>query len=170
MFRNPSCAGTSRRGGTGYNFKASFTAKAGETYYIDAGYADRDWELYGSYPFIINFKVAELINISRKPSSVKAKAAAKGKVTLTWKKFKKTKKTKALWKRIKYVQVQYSTNKSFAVTDGAPRTTATLPKKATKFVVKKLKPNTYYYFRVRYWDGKNGYSAWSAVKKVRTKK
>ena len=87
----------------------------------------------------------DAITISKAPSGVKAKAGKKGKATLTWKKFKQTKKTKAIWKKVKKVEVQYSTDKSF-------RTgviSKTLGKKKTKLNVSKLKAKTTYYFRVR---------------------
>lgn len=106
------------------------------------------------------------ITITKTPSGVKAKAAKKGKATLTWKKFKQTKKTKAIWKRIKKVEVQYSTDKTF-------RTgviSKNLGKKKTKLNVKKLKAKKTYYFRVRYVEGPYKVSKWSAVKKVKAKK
>ena len=109
---------------------------------------------------------ADKITITKTPSGVKAKAAKKGKATLTWKKFKQTKKTKAIWKRIKKVEVQYSTDKTF-------RTgviSKNLGKKKTKLNVKKLKAKKTYYFRVRYVEGPYKVSKWSAVKKVKAKK
>ena len=104
------------------------------------------------------------ITIPKKPASVKAKAK-KNKVTVSWKKIKKTKKTKALLKKIKKVEIQYSTDKTFAT--GAK--TKKVSGKKTK-VTLKLKKKTTYYVRVRYSDGKGGYSKWSKVKKVKTKK
>ena len=41
-------------------------------------------------------------------------------------------------------------------------------KKKTKAVIKGLAKKTTYYVRVRYFDG-TGYSAWSGVKKIKTK-
>lgn len=110
-------------------------------------------------------RVVVNISISKKPSLSKPKAGAKGKVTITWKKFKQTKKTKAIWKKIKKVEVQYSTDSTF-------RTNVTkklVGKGKTKLIVKGLAKKTTYYVRVRYFDG-TGYSAWSKVKKVKTKK
>ena len=106
------------------------------------------------------------ITITKTPSGVKAKAAKKGKVTLTWKKFKQTKKTKAIWKRVKQVEVQYSTDRNFKTGVVSKK----LGKKKTKLVVKKLKAKTTYYFRVRYIEGPRKVSKWSAVKKVKAKK
>ena len=111
-------------------------------------------------------KPTDKITITKAPSGVKAKAAKKGKVTLTWKKFKQTKKTKAIWKKVKSVEVQYSTDKNFKT--GV--VTKKLGKKKTKLVVKKLKAKTTYYFRVRYVEGPYKVSKWSAVKKVKAKK
>ena len=96
------------------------------------------------------------------PASLKAKAS-KSKVTVSWKKIKKTKKTKALLAKIKSVQVQYSTDKSFA--------TGVVNKKVGKNKTKsvlKLKNKTTYYVRARY-VGADGVSNWSKVKKVKTK-
>ncbi|MBR0368702.1 MAG: hypothetical protein IJH86_09970 [Clostridia bacterium] len=106
------------------------------------------------------------ITIPKAPAKVKAKAAKKGKVTVSWKKIKKTKKTKALLKQIKGIEVQISTDPTFT-TDVQ---TKNLGKKKTKFVFKKLQKNTVYYARVRYTDGAGGVSKWSATKKVKTKK
>ena len=106
------------------------------------------------------------ITITKTPSGVKAKAEKKGKVTLTWKKFKQTKKTKAIWKRVKQVEVQYSTDRTFKTGVVSKK----LGKKKTKLVVKKLTAKTTYYFRVRYIEGPRIVSKWSAVKKVKAKK
>ena len=108
----------------------------------------------------------EIITISKAPAGVKAKAGKKGSVDLTWKAFKQTKKTKAIWKKVKKIEVQYSTDKSF--TTGV--VSKTLGKKKTKLTVKKLTAKTTYYFRVRYVEGPLKVSKWSSVKKAKTKK
>ncbi len=110
--------------------------------------------------------VREEITISKAPSGVKAAASKKGKATVTWKKFKQTKKTKAIWKKVKQVEIQYSTDKTFS-TDVVSKKVG---KSKTKLVVKKLKAKTTYYFRVRYIEGPLKVSKWSAVKKVKAKK
>ena len=110
--------------------------------------------------------VREEITISKAPSGVKAAASKKGKATITWKKFKQTKKTKAIWKKVKQVEIQYSTDKTFS-TDVVSKKVG---KSKTKLVVKKLKAKTTYYFRVRYIEGPLKVSKWSAVKKVKAKK
>ncbi len=109
--------------------------------------------------------VREEITISKAPSGVKAAASKKGKATVTWKKFKQTKKTKAIWKKVKQVEIQYSTDKTFS-TDVVSKKVG---KSKTKLVVKKLKAKTTYYFRVRYIEGPLKVSKWSAVKKVKAK-
>ena len=103
------------------------------------------------------------ITIPKVPASVKAKAK-KSKVTVSWNKIKKTKKTKALLAQIKGIELQYSTDPTFAENV----TTKTLGKKKTK-VTLKLQKKTVYYIRVRYTDGAGGVSNWSKVKKVKTK-
>ena len=106
----------------------------------------------------------EKITISKKPT-IKKPAAAKGKITVKWKHFKHTsKKTKKIWKKIKKVQIQCATDKAFKNIVK----TATVKKSKTSAKVKGLKKKTTYYVRVRYYDG-TGYSAWSKVKKVKTK-
>jgi hypothetical protein len=54
----------------------------------------------------------EPITIETPPASTKTKVK-KNKVTISWKKIKKNKKTKALLGKIKAVQVQYSTDPEF---------------------------------------------------------
>lgn len=101
------------------------------------------------------------ITINKKPVGVKAKAK-KNKVTVTWKKIKKTNKTKKLLNMIKKIEVQYDTNKDFL-----KPVSKMVGKKKTKAVLK-LKKKTTYYVRVRY-VGSDGVSAWSKVKRVKTK-
>ena len=108
--------------------------------------------------------VTERITISRKPT-IQKPAATKNKITVKWKHFKQTKKTKPIWKKIKKVQVQCATDKTFK---NIVKTTP-VKKSKTSAKIKGLKKNTTYYVRVRYFDG-TGYSAWSKVKKVKTKK
>lgn len=106
--------------------------------------------------------VQEPITISKAPTSVKAKAKMK-KVTVSWSKIKKTKITRQLLAQIKSVQVQYSTDPTFAQNTVAK----TVGKSRTK-VVLKLQKKTTYYIRVRY-KGADGVSRWSGVKRVTTK-
>ena len=109
-------------------------------------------------------KPAEKITITKKPS-IKKPTAAKGKITVKWKHFKHTsKKAKKIWKKIKKVQVQCAADKAFKnkVKD------VKIGRGKTKYAIKGLKKKTTYYVRVRYYDG-TGYSAWSKVKKVKTK-
>ena len=106
----------------------------------------------------------EKITITKKPS-IKKPSASKNKITVSWKHFKnKTKKGKKIWKPIKKVQVQCATDSSFKNIIKSTK----VGKKKTKTTIKGLKKKTTYYVRVRYYDGV-GYSAWSKVKKVKTK-
>ncbi|MBQ2627908.1 MAG: fibronectin type III domain-containing protein, partial [Eubacterium sp.] len=106
----------------------------------------------------------EAITISKKPS-IKKPAASKNKITVKWSHFKhKTKKTKKIWKKIKKVQVQCASDKSFTTIVKNVR----VSRKKTKAVIRGLKRKTTYYVRVRYYDG-TGYSKWSKVKKIKTK-
>ena len=113
---------------------------------------------------IPRLKIIEKITISKKPT-IQKPAPAKGKITVKWKHFKHTsKKTKSIWKKIKKVQVQCATDSAFR----SIVKTAIVGRGKTKATIKGLKKKTTYYVRVRYFDGK-GYSAWSKVKKVKTK-
>ena len=108
----------------------------------------------------------EKITISKKPTINKPKAA-KGKITVSWNKFNnKGKKNKAIWKKIKNIEVQCSTKKNFP-TDETKKKTIRKTKKSVKFTG--LKKKTTYFVRVRYCDGAGGYSKWSAVKQIKTK-
>ena len=113
-----------------------------------------------------NQTVTEKITISKRPASVKAKIKkkSKSKVIVSWKKIKKNKAGKKLLKKIKSIQVQYSTDKTFKKNVK----TKTVGKKKTK-VTLKLQKKTTYYIRVRY-KGSDGFSKWSKVKRVKTKK
>ena len=107
----------------------------------------------------------EKITISKKPS-IKKPSATKNKITVNWKHFKHTsKKARKIWKKIKKVQVQCATDKDFKNIVK----TATVSKNKTEKEIKGLQKKTKYYVRVRYFDG-TGYSAWSKVKKITTKK
>ena len=105
----------------------------------------------------------EKITIGKRPSSVKAKAR-KQKVTVTWKRIKKNKAGRKLLKQIKSIQVQYSTDKGFKKNVKMK----SVGKKKTK-VTLKLQKKTTYYIRVRY-KGSDGFSRWSKVKRVKTKR
>ena len=126
---------------------------------------DGDYEtvIKGSYDS--DTVAEEKITVSKKPS-IKKPVAAKNRITVKWSHFKHTKKkAKAIWKKIKKVQVQCATDKGFTNIVK----TAAVGKGRTKAVIKGLQKNTTYYLRVRYFDG-TGYSKWSGVKKIRTKK
>ncbi len=106
---------------------------------------------------------AQSITISKKPGSVKA-TAKKNKIKITWKNFaKKTKKLKAVWKKIWYTEVQCSTSKAFnenLVTKNVKRNKSSL--------TLNLNRKTVYYVRIRY-VSTDGVSNWSSVKRIRTK-
>lgn len=107
-------------------------------------------------------QVEQPITIAKTPASVKAKAK-KNKVTVSWKKIKKNKKTKALRAQIKAIEVQYATDVNFTQNVGSK----TVKKGKTKAVLK-LQRKTVYYVRVRYL-GADGVSNWSKTKRVKTK-
>ena len=107
----------------------------------------------------------EKITITKKPT-IKTPSSTNNKITIKWSHFKHTsKKAKKIWKPIKKIQVQCATDKAFK---NIVKTT-TVGKSKKKATIKGLKKNTTYYVRVRYTD-KTGYSKWSKVKKIKTKK
>ena len=98
--------------------------------------------------------------------SVKNLKPAKGRASLKakWKKLSKKNK-----KKVQGIEIQYSTDRSFA--DGHTRTVSAKKKAKTK-KIKGLARKTTYYTRVRaykYAGGVKHVSGWSKVKKVRTK-
>ena len=103
------------------------------------------------------------VNITKVPAAVKVKPAKRGKISVSWKKLKKTKKTKALLGKIKSVQIQYSTDPGFQQDVHSK----TIRKNKTKADLK-LQKNTIYFVRVRY-VGSTGVSNWSATRRVRAR-
>ena len=73
------------------------------------------------------------------------------------------KETKTTYKKVRNIEIQFSTIDNFAT--GVNK--KVLKKTKTKLTLK-LKSKTIYYFRIRYTDGKGGCSSWVS-KKVKTK-
>ena len=97
------------------------------------------------------------ITVAITPASVKAKGK-KGKAVISWRKLKKKQK-----RQIQSIQVQASIDPAF---EGVVYNLR-LGKNVTKVTMKLQRKQTYY-VRVRY-VGNGGVSAWSAVKRVKTK-
>ncbi len=106
--------------------------------------------------------VQEPITIPNKPAALKVKVK-KNKATVSWRKIKKNKKGKALLKQISSIQIQYSTDPNFQTNVA----TKSAGKNKTKISLK-LQKKTVYYIRIRY-VGNGGVSAWTGVKRVKTK-
>ena len=105
------------------------------------------------------------ITVLKKPT-IKKLAAVKNMITVNWTHFKHTsKKTKKIWKPIKKVQIQCATDKAFS----SIVKTVTVGKNKKKATIKGLNKNTTYFVRVRYTDN-SGYSNWSGIKQIKTKK
>ena len=88
-------------------------------------------------------------------------------ITVFWNDIKrKTKNQKKIWEQIMQIEVQCSADPAFPkeVTDSR-----IIGKKKTKVVFSGLQRKTAYFVRARYLDGAGGYSAWSKVKKMKTK-
>ncbi len=107
-------------------------------------------------------QVTENINNKQKSTSLSKLQAGNKKATISWK--------KVTAKGIKGYEIQYSTDKSF---NSETTKKVTIKKtKTTKTTIKKLKPKTKYYVRIRTFSKKNGenvYSKWSKVKSVKVK-
>ena len=81
-------------------------------------------------------------------------------------------KNKDLWKHIKNIEIQYTTEKNFMnhiKTKVISKNTA-IDKTKLKVKVQKLKKGRTYYFRIRYTNGDNVRTEWSNVKKFKVKK
>ncbi len=105
------------------------------------------------------FTIKKAKIFSLKPVKLKVKAKP-GKVTVSW---KRRKRPKSLVKKVRRVEIQYSTDPTFQ-TDVHVKWVG---RKRKKTSVRMLPPNTVYYFRIRY-GAKNGVSQWSIVKPVLT--
>ena len=81
-------------------------------------------------------------------------------------------KNKDLWKHIKNIEIQYTTDKNFKnhiKTRVISKNTA-INKTELKVKVQKLRKGRTYYFRIRYTNGNNVRTKWSNVKKFKVKK
>ena len=97
------------------------------------------------------------------------KATKKGKITVDWNLFFRKMKYKAIWKKAKYIEIEYSTDKRFQTIDGIKIIKKGTIKKNTKSTISKLKSNKTYYVRARLWDGNTVFSKWSKSVKVKSK-
>lgn len=97
--------------------------------------------------------------ISGRPTQVKAKAAGKRKLTVSWKM-----PTKSKLKKIKGFYIEVATDNAFT---NIVRTRK-VKKTKTSWTFKKLKKGTRYFVRVRFYKGAK-FSRWSAVKKRKVK-
>ena len=94
-----------------------------------------------------------------------------GVVKLKWDKLRKKIKNSKAWKKAKYVEIQYSTDKKFLKKVKTKRIKKrTINKKKAKSKLSKLKRRKTYYIRVRLVDKKGVGSNWTKAKKIKTKK
>ena len=120
-------------------------------------------------------KLWELIpvNFVRRMSSAapSVKAEKKGKVKISWKKFRNKIKSSEAWKKAKYIKIQYSTDKKF-LKNVKTKTIrkGTVNKAKAKSKLAKLKRKKTYYIRIKLVDKKGVSSNWSKTIKVKTKK
>lgn len=97
-------------------------------------------------------------------------AKKKRKITIDWTRFLSKMKKKSFWKKAKYIEIQYSTDKKFRKVDGIKKVLKeTVRKKNAKTTLSNLKKKTTYYVRVRLWDGEIEFSKWSKTAKIKTK-
>ena len=73
------------------------------------------------------------------------------------------------FKKAKYIEIEYSTDKRFQTIDGIKIIKKGTIKKNTKSTISKLKSNKTYYVRARLWDGNTVFSKWSKSVKVKSK-
>jgi hypothetical protein len=96
------------------------------------------------------------------PTLSSVKADRHGHITVNKEKIKNG----DLWKRIKKVEIQYSTDKNFKKNVKKK----VIDKNSKKITDKHIKKGKYYYVRIRYTDGKNLKTKWSNKKKFKIKK
>lgn len=110
-----------------------------------------------------SYTVSKVI-VDRPKVKIKKPAKSKAGMTVKWKKVSKKNR-----KKISGIEIQFSTTRSFAA---ATSKVVKAGKKSASKKVKKLLRKKTYYVRIRSYkwiNGKKHVSAWSAVKKVKTK-
>ncbi len=104
-------------------------------------------------------KIYRQITITKKPV-LKNTKIKKGHVTISWKKLTK----KSLYKKIRNIELQYSTDPSFLSNNRIKH----VSKKKSSVKIKLNRKRTYF-FRIRYVGNSGAVSQWSKVKSARTK-
>ena len=108
--------------------------------------------------------------VSTKTEAPTLTAKKNGRVTIDWTAFRRKMKKKAFWKKAKYIEIQYSTDKKFRTIDGIKKIKkGTVDKAKAKTTIKNLKSNKTYYVRARLWDGNKKVSKWSKTVKFKSK-
>ena len=102
------------------------------------------------------------------PELSSVKATQKGDLSVVKEKIK----NKDLWKHIKNIEIQYTTDKNFKnhIKTRVISNHTAINKTKLKARVKKLENGKTYYFRIRYTNGENVRTEWSNVKKFKVKK
>ena len=125
-----------------------------------------DYMYYGEvwYGIKTTYKKA-LRSITPKLSSVKA--TQMGNILVVKEKIKNM----DLWKRIKNIEIQCTTDKNFKthIKTKVISKNSTISKTKLKLKVKELKKGKTYYFRIRYTTGDNVKTKWSNVRKFKVK-
>lgn len=121
-----------------------------------------------------NNKLWELvpINYERRLSKAAPSVSAKnkGKISVKWKNFIQKIRKSETWEKAKYIEVQYSTDKTFSkksVTKTKKIKKGTINKAKAKSKLSKLKRKKDYYIRVRLIDSKGVFSNWSKTVKAK---
>ena len=120
-----------------------------------------------------NNKLWELVPVNYVKSMSKAAptlTAKKGKATIAWDKLRNKVKGKKAWKKAKYIEIQYSTNKAFTKNVKTKKIKkGTIDKAKAKSTLSKLKRKQTYYVHVRLGDKKGVCTNWSKTVKLKTK-
>lgn len=94
----------------------------------------------------------------------------KANLTLEWDQFRNKIKKTQIWKSAKYIEVQYSTSKTFKKNVKVKKIEKGKVNKAkAQTILSKLKRERTYYLRARLIDGKGVCSNWSKVVRCKTK-
>jgi hypothetical protein len=118
-----------------------------------------------------NNKLWKLVPVNYTKSMNKAApvltASSGGNASVNWNGFRNKIKNSEVWKKAKFIEIQYSTDKYFAKNVKSKKIRkGTVNKKNAKTALSKLKKNKAYYFRARLIDSKGVYSNWSKTVKI----
>jgi hypothetical protein len=114
--------------------------------------------------------IRTVTTVSTKTETPSFTAKKNRKIKIDWAKFRSKMKKKSFWKKTKYIDIQYSTDKKFKKNNRYIKIKkGSVNKKKAKTTVSGLVKKTPYYIRVRLSDGGTKVTKWSKTIKVKAK-